>query len=119
MEECYIEKSVHKVSLKEGFNPTYYLYYFYLLGKSGYFKSISNQVSIGHLTREKLIKVKCIVPPFELQNKLVGEMVEEIKLSNNIISKTKQEIASIKEYREALITDLVTGKRSIPQIQSS
>jgi hypothetical protein len=26
----------------------------------------------------------------------------------------QQEITAIKEYREALITDLVTGKRSLP-----
>jgi hypothetical protein len=32
-----------------------------------------------------------------------------------ITNKIKKEISAIKEYREALITDLVTGKRSIPQ----
>ena len=31
------------------------------------------------------------------------------------LSKIKKEITAIKEYREALITDLVTGKRSIHQ----
>jgi type I restriction enzyme S subunit len=35
----------------------------------------------------------------------------------NAISKAQKEISSIKEYREALITDLVTGKRSVPQLQ--
>ena len=113
LEECYIEKSVHKVTLKKGFNPIYYLYYLYFLGKSGYFKSISSQVSIGHLTREKLIKVKCIVPPLELQNQLVKEIMLQIGKANKLIAKAQKEIASIKEYREALITDLVTGKRSL------
>ena len=113
LEECYIEKSVHKVTLKKGFNPIYYLYYLYFLGKSGYFKSISSQVSIGHLTSEKLIKVKCIVPPLELQNQLVKEIMLQIGKANELISKSQKEIASIKEYREALITDLVTGKRSL------
>jgi type I restriction enzyme S subunit len=40
----------------------------------------------------------------------VNEFNEEI---NSAISKAKKEISSIKEYREALITDLVTGKRSL------
>lgn len=114
LEECYIEKSVHKVTLKKGFNPIYYLYYFYILGKSGYFKSISSQVSIGHLTREKLIKIKCIVPPLEFQNQLVEKIMEQIETANKIILKAKKEISTIKEYQEALITDLVTGKRSVP-----
>ncbi len=39
----------------------------------------------------------------------------ETQTFNIAISKAQQEIASIKEYREALITDLVTGKRSVPQ----
>jgi len=44
----------------------------------------------------------------------VNEFNEEI---NSAISKAQKEISSIKEYREALITDLVTGKRSVPQLQ--
>lgn len=119
LDECYIEKSVHKVTLKKGFNPIYYLYYFFLLGKSGYFKSISSQVSIAHLTREKLIKVKCIVPPLELQNQLVGEIMKEIEKANEIITKARQEIASIKEYREALITNLVTGIMQVPALYAT
>jgi type I restriction enzyme S subunit len=116
LEECYIQNSVHKITLKKKFNPVYYLYYFYLLGKNSYFKSIVNQVSIGHLTREKLVKVKCIIPPFEVQEKLVQEILKELDFANTIISKAQKEISSIKEYREALITDLVTGKRSVPQL---
>jgi type I restriction enzyme S subunit len=46
------------------------------------------------------------------------KLVESIKYSwakiNVAITKSRQEIASIKQYREALITDLVTGKRCIP-----
>ena len=119
IEECYIQNSVHKITLKKKMNPVFYLYYLYILGKNNYFKSIVNQVSIGHLTREKLVKVKCVVPPFEIQNQLVDEIFEQLQLADKIISKAEKEISSIKEYREALITDLVTGKRSIPQLQMS
>ena len=48
--------------------------------------------------------------------RFINEFSDEI---NAAISKAQKEIASIKEYREALITDLVTGKRSIPQLQVS
>jgi type I restriction enzyme S subunit len=40
----------------------------------------------------------------------VNDFNDEINLA---ISKAQKEISSIKEYREALITDLVTGKRSL------
>lgn len=117
IKECYIQNSVHKITFKKNMNPIFFLYYLYTLGKSGYFKSIVNQVSIGHLTREKLVKVKCIVPPFEIQNNLVEQILKQIELANTISSKAQKEISSIKEYREALITDLVTGKRSVPEPQ--
>jgi hypothetical protein len=46
------------------------------------------------------------------------EIVNQIKANeneiNHVISKARQEITAIKEYREALITDLVTGKRCLP-----
>ena len=42
----------------------------------------------------------------------IGESeTEQIDL---IISKAQKEISAIKEYRESLITDLVTGKRCLP-----
>ncbi|MBK8471891.1 MAG: restriction endonuclease subunit S [Sphingobacteriales bacterium] len=115
LEECYIQNSVHKITLKPNHNPIYFLYFLYILGKSGFFKSIVNQVSIGHLTREKLVKVECIVPPIEVQNRIVEKLFEEIKMSDSIISKSLREISAIKEYREALISDMVTGKWSVPQ----
>jgi type I restriction enzyme S subunit len=55
----------------------------------------------------------------EIQKKLVNEIkVKEVQIEN-LKQKFRAEIASIKEYREALITDLVTGKRSVPQLQMS
>lgn len=56
-----------------------------------------------------------LLPPIEEQNKIVAEQIKQTNKINNLISKAEQELLSIKEYREALITDLVTGKRSVPQ----
>lgn len=59
------------------------------------------------------------IPPLNEQLEII-RFIEKINEKTELIfSKAQQEITSIKEYREALITDLVTGKRSIPQIQSS
>jgi type I restriction enzyme S subunit len=60
-----------------------------------------------------------LLPPIEEQNKIVAEQIKQTNKINNLISKAEQELLSIKEYREALITDLVTGKRSVPQLQIS
>jgi type I restriction enzyme S subunit len=51
----------------------------------------------------------------DIQKKFVAEIKEKEFAIENLKKKFKKEIVSIKEYREALITDLVTGKRSIPE----
>lgn len=48
---------------------------------------------------------------------IVKFLNEETKIFDLAISKAEQEITSIKEYRESLITDLVTGNRSIPKLE--
>ncbi len=54
---------------------------------------------------------------YDNQNSVVLEIEEKLNELNMVIEKAQKEISSIKEFREALITDLVTGKRSIPQLQ--
>jgi len=51
------------------------------------------------------------------QEEIVRKIETECGKIDLAISKAQKEISSIKEYREALITDLVTGKRSVPQLQ--
>ena len=55
------------------------------------------------------------VPPLEEQQKIIEYISQIFNDIDLAISKAQQEITAIKEYREALITDLVTGKRRIPQ----
>ena len=63
----------------------------------------------------EFMSITIIYPPIEEQNLIIEEINKKISSINLAISKAQKEIAAIKEYREALITDLVTGKRSIPQ----
>ncbi len=58
-------------------------------------------------------------PKKETRDKIVTEFFQRNNPLKLAIEKAKKEISSIKEYREALITDLVTGKRSVPQLQMS
>lgn len=114
LEECYIQNSVHKITFNKEYNPLFYLYYFLVLGNAGFFKSIVNQVSIAHLTREKLVKIKCIAPPINEQNEIVRQIVSLTTTINTAISKARNEIEKIKEYQESLITNVVTGKIKAP-----
>jgi type I restriction enzyme, S subunit len=57
------------------------------------------------------------IPSIEEQQEIIGYINQTFIKIDNAIFKAKKEIATIKEYHESLITDLVTGKRSIPQLQ--
>lgn len=102
---------------KQRFNPKF-LYYFLHIN----FDFIEGYLGQGSTNQTELQRgwFRDLYLPFPLlieQKEIVefiNEFCEEI---NSAISKSQQEINSIKEYRESLITDLVTGKRSVPQLQ--
>jgi len=110
LDECYIQNSVHKVSMKQGNNPYYYLYHCQIYGKKGYFDSIVNRVSIAHLTREKLKDVKFLSPPSVEQKSIAKNIIKKTNEIDSLIKKYEYSIESLKEYRTTLISDAVTGK---------
>jgi len=110
LDECYIQNSVHKITFKKYFNPKYFLYLFYCFGRKGYFLSIVNQISIGHLTGEKLKEVFTIFPGFDEQTAIVDYLDRKTDQMDDVISKTHHEIELLQEYRTALISEAVTGK---------
>ncbi|TSA39464.1 MAG: restriction endonuclease subunit S [Methylococcaceae bacterium] len=68
-----------------------------------------------NLAMEDLGNLTIPYPPNDEEKaKIVQHLKYEHSVIDTAISKAQQEITSIKEYREALITDLVTGKRCLP-----
>lgn len=112
LEECYIQNSVHKLTCFEDCFPEFYLFWMGMLGSVGYFKSIVNQVSIAHLTREKIVTVICLHPPIEEQKQIVSHIKTETATIDTAIAKAEREIELIREYKEAMIAEAVMGKRN-------
>jgi len=111
LEECYIQNSVHKLTCFEDCLPEFYLFWMGMLGSVGYFRSIVNQVSIAHLTREKVVTVICLHPPIEEQKEIVSHIKTETATIDTAIAKAEREIELIREYKEAMIAEAVMGKR--------
>jgi len=97
-------------------------YLFYVL-KSYYGESKLYSIRTGalhpHLNSTIVCDINIPVPSLEIQQTINSQIKRANEIITLAISKAKNEIASIKEYRESLITDLVLGKRSIPQFQVS
>jgi hypothetical protein len=65
-------------------------------------------------------KIKIEYPTYIKKQKLIVQEIKKKEVQIKVFkNKYRKEIASIKEYREALITDLVIGKRRVPQLQMS
>jgi type I restriction enzyme S subunit len=110
LEECYIQNSAHKVTVNNDNLAEFYLYLFFLYGNKGAFDAITNKVSIGHLTKDKLINLKCLCPPLSEQQQIVSHIKQETAKLNQAIATIEKEIALVQEYRTALIAEAVTGK---------
>jgi len=110
LDECYIQNSVHKITFINSNNPFYFLYQFYLYGKKGAFDSIVNRIGIAHLTVEKIRDIDFPVSPLKEQTAIVEYIEAEIYRINTKAEKTKKLIELLKEYKQALISEVVTGK---------
>nr|CBH38601.1 putative type I restriction enzyme, DNA specificity subunit [uncultured archaeon] len=108
LNECYIQNSVHKITIKSKNNPHYYLYHFQIYGKTGYFDSIVNRVSIAHLTREKLKEIMFLSPTFHEQQTIANYLDRKTHQIDTFIENKQKLIDLLKEQRAAIINQAVT-----------
>ncbi|MFL9583661.1 restriction endonuclease subunit S [Stenotrophomonas sp. AB1(2024)] len=108
--ECYIQNSVHRVAAKPTMLPEFLLHQFFIYGKQGRFNAIVNRVSIAHLTREKLVTIPFTVPPIEEQKAICRWIADGCQPLDEAIARAEDEIKLIREYRDRLIADAVTGQ---------
>lgn len=92
-----------------------FLYYVFLAGQC--FEGLGKIGTQLNLNTDTVGMISIPIPPINEQKVVIQEINIEVNKIELIISKAQKEIDSIKEYREALTTDLVTGKRSVPQLQ--
>ncbi|ELJ7111847.1 restriction endonuclease subunit S [Campylobacter upsaliensis] len=108
--ECYIQNSVHKITLNKFNNAKFFLYLFFTYGKLGVFDSVVSRVSISHLVLEKLINVDMVVPPLQEQKEIAAFLDSKVAQIDSAIEKTKRQIELVKEYKNTLINEAVCGR---------
>lgn len=106
--ECYIQNSVHKITIKEGYIPRIFLYQFLIFGIRGFFDSIVNRISIAHLTGDKIKEVCFIVPPICEQLFIATYLDRKTAEIDNIIANKQKLIALYEEEKQAVINHAVT-----------
>ncbi|GMT46412.1 MAG: type I restriction endonuclease [bacterium] len=101
------------------FKPKYFL--FLLVSQYGYasLQQIKTGEILFHINGSKLKGVDVLVPPLKDQNAIVHHIETETTRINAKIARTKQIIELQKEYRTALISEVVTGKIKVTQEAAS
>jgi type I restriction enzyme S subunit len=90
----------------------------YLLKTSAarsHFYSRSKGVMAGYirLYSDQLLELKIPLPSYTEQNKIVEHIKTETTTIDTAIAKTEKEIELIREYKEAMISEAVMGKRKM------
>ena len=110
IDECYIQNSVYKITCNKKIIPYFLLYQFTMLGKAGLFEMIVNKVSIGHLTKEKLVTVKFFVPPIKEQIQIANYLQKRTTALDKLLQNIDAQIEKLQELRKIKIYEAVTGK---------
>jgi type I restriction enzyme S subunit len=91
-----------------------FLFHFY---KSDYgqitLKLLDKSTTIGSLYKDDLKNSKVVIPPLSEQKQIVSYLDEHTQLIDKTISVEERRIDTLKEYRQSLISEVVTGKRKV------
>lgn len=115
--ECYIQNSVHKITTSPDVLPLYLLYSFTEKAAKGFFTAFVNRVSIGHLTREKIVSIPFIIPSIHTQNCIVEYILQFDNKIETMIDTNQSQINGLKELQTRLISDAVIGKLDVRDIE--
>lgn len=113
LDNCYIQNSVHKITVNSDVYNKYLLYWLKYASLKLYFWSIVSQISIAHLTKEKISNTPVVLPVISQQREIANFIDKKINMIDRTISAIKKECVLYKEYKQSLISEVVTGKRKV------
>ena len=75
-----------------------------------FLQSIKTGEILHHINTKKLRLLNVLLPPLDQQREIVGHLDRETYLIDRLLEKEGQRIGLLKEYRQSLISSVVTGK---------
>lgn len=90
--------------------PEYSRYHFQTYWKKVFIESKMNIVTRSSLSQQVLGQVPVLIPPFDEQKQIVEFLDSKTKEIDDMVSLEQRKIETLKEYRQSLISEVVTGK---------
>ncbi len=72
--------------------------------------TLANTVTMTTISQPKLASLEIILPPLSEQQTIVDYLDQRTRETNELISTEQRKIELLKEYRQSLISEVVTGK---------
>ena len=106
--DCYIQNSVNKITAGKKMSPYYLAYLLFAIAKTNYFWSIVSQISIAHLTKEKLMNTPVIIPSLAEQEAIAAYLDARCGDIDKVVATQEKRIALLNEMKQSIITQAVT-----------
>jgi type I restriction enzyme, S subunit len=74
---------------------------------------LSGTTTIPDLNHGDFNSMRCLIPPLQEQQQIVEYLDEQTQLIDNTVSIEEKRIKLLKEYRQSLISEVVTGKLKV------
>lgn len=98
------------ISPKEGVYTKFFEYYFKDMWHRCIFNALGDNGVRSSLSTTDVLSLPIPVPPIDEQEEIVAHIEEKVSKIDALAEKLQKEIENIKEYKQRLISDVVTGQ---------
>ena len=111
--EFSIFVSLCLIKFKKTFLPELFSYFFQSSIVDRQIKESSKQSTVTNLHLDKIRELLLINPPITEQQEIIKYLDQKTKIVDETISKEERRIELLKEYKQSLISEVVTGKKRV------
>lgn len=112
---CYFQNSIIRVRGHHNVMTSDFINYWMRFTYTAYLKTVCNEATFSHYTKEKVSETPILVPPLNEQKKIADfcKLVDE--RVKTICAGIENQISKLNEYRSSLISAAVTGQLAIDE----